>query len=106
KALRFAKSYSVYDGSVIEFVGNNGVLFIEQRLEKSTVGVKSGSVQNRVLHAEKFRGFLLQFFMNVLCSADEANRRHTVTVGIYRSFRSLCNFRMRTETEIIIGTKI
>ncbi len=106
KALRFAQTNAVNNRGVVEFVGNDGVLFRQQRFEQAAIGIECCRVENGVFHAEKFRNFGFQFFVNVLCAADEPHRRQTKAVRIYGRFGGFNNRRMRRKPEVVVGTKI
>ena len=58
---------------VVELVGDDRVLAAQQRLEQAAVGVKAGGVENRVVHAQKFRQFALQLLVDGLRAADKAD---------------------------------
>ena len=53
EALRFAEADAVNDAGVVEFVGDDGVLRSQQRLEEPAVGIEAGAVEKRVLGAEE-----------------------------------------------------
>ena len=56
---------------MVEFIGNDGVLGAEQRLEQSAVGIKTGRVKNRVLGAQKLGELFLKLFVDFLRAANE-----------------------------------
>ena len=64
---------AVNDARVIQFVGNNCIRFAQQRLEQTTVRVKTRTVENRVLPAEKLAQLRLQLLVDALRAADEAH---------------------------------
>ena len=70
---RLAEAYSVDDGSMVEGVGDNGILGIEKGFEYTSVGIETGSVENGILSVE-IRGYgLFKFLVHVLRSADETH---------------------------------
>ena len=81
--LGFAQAHAVDNGSVVQRVGDDGVLFGEERLEHTAVGVKAGGVQNGVFRLEVIGNGGFQFFVNVLRSADETYGRHAVTAAFH-----------------------
>ena len=54
EALRFAEADAVDDTSMVQFVGDDGVLGAEQRLEQATVRVEARGIENGVFGPEKF----------------------------------------------------
>ena len=78
----FAKPYSVDDGSVVEGVADDGVLGGEKRFENSSVGVEAGGVEDGVFGAVERRDARLEFFVDVLGSADESHGRHSVPSSV------------------------
>ena len=71
--LGFAKTHAVNDGSVVQSVGNDGVVSRQQRFEHTTVGVETSCVENGIFSLEEFADGSFQFFVNVLRTADKAN---------------------------------
>ncbi len=80
--LRLAEPDAVNDGRVVEFVGNNCILVVEQRLKHAPIGVEGGRVQNGVFGAQKISQLPFQLLVNVLRAADKPHRRHAVAVRI------------------------
>jgi hypothetical protein len=73
-AFGFGKSDAIDDGSMIERIGNNGILFLEQRLEKASIGIKTGCIKNSIFRLKKTTDRLFQFFVIILRSTNEAHR--------------------------------
>src|SRR5579883_2676020 len=53
KSLRLRKPYAVNDAGVVQLIGNHSVLLLEQCLKQPAIGVKTGTVEDRVLCPEK-----------------------------------------------------
>ena len=80
--LRFAKSHTIYNRSMVQRIRNNSIFFIQQRFKNTTIGIKAGSIQNSIFRSEKTCNRCFQLFMNVLRSTNKPHRRNTVTVCI------------------------
>ena len=59
---------------MIQGIGNNGILFTQQGLKNTTVGIKTGCIQNGIFSAEKPGNFFFQLFMQVSCTTDKPHR--------------------------------
>ena len=70
--LALAQPDAVYDGGVVELVGEDGVLGPADLLEQPGVGVETRGVQDRVLAPVEFGYFLFQLLVYVLRAADES----------------------------------
>ncbi len=59
---------------MVQRIGNDRVLLIEQWLEHAAVGIERRRVQNRVFHVEEFGQRALQLLVHGLGTANEAYR--------------------------------
>src|ERR1700723_4200649 len=91
---------------MIQLIGYDGVLRVEERFKQTSVGVKARAVEDRVFHPEEFTQAQLQFFVNLLRTADEGHRRQSVAPAVKRLVRCLDYFRVVGKSEIIIGAQI
>ena len=105
-ARRLAQADAIDDRCVVQRVGNDGVIFVEQRLEQAAVGVEGGGVQNRVLHAQKSRNRPLEFLVHGLGGADEAHRRQAVAVLFGGLDRRLLGLQVARQTEVVVGAHV
>ena len=105
-AARLAQPDAVDDRGVVQRVGDDGVLSVEQRLEDAAVGVEARGEQDCVVLAEMRGDGLLEFAMQGLRAADEAHRRHAEAEVVKRALGRRNDFRMIGETEIIVGAEI
>jgi len=71
-AARLAEANSVNDRGVVEFVTDDGVIFCENSLEETCVGIKARWVQDRILLPMKSRDFVFQLFVDVLYSSSKS----------------------------------
>jgi len=76
--LRLGEPDPIDDRGVVELLGDDRVLLLEQRLEQAPVGVEARGVEDRVVQAEEAGDLLLQLAMDVLGAADEADGGHAV----------------------------
>src|SRR5690606_40950038 len=91
---------------MVQLIRNNGIFFAKKRLEYPTIGIETGGIQNSIFHSHKTGNFFFEFFMNILCSANEPHRRHSVTMRIHHVLRSFYDLRITSESKIIVGTEI
>ena len=101
-----AQAYAVDDARMIERVGEHGVLIAQQRLEERAVGVESRREQRACLGAEKVGQPLLQFPMQRMRAADEANRGHAQAEARNGFRRRLDDACVAGQPEVIVGAQI
>ena len=89
EALGLAQADAVDDRGVVQRVGDDRVLFAQQRFEQAAVGVEAGGVEDGVLGAEEFGDLRFQLLVQVLRAADEAHRGHAEAVRVQRVLRGL-----------------
>ena len=106
EALGLAQADAVDDRGVVEGVGDDGVLGAQEALEEAAVGVEAGGIEDGVLHLEKSGDLLLQLQVQVLRSADEADRGQAEAVlvkGLAGGFQDL---GVVGQAEVVVGAKI
>ncbi len=87
---RLAQARAVDDGGVVELVGDEGAVLVQERLEDAAVGVEAGGVEDGVLRARGTRDMrCLQLLVDLLRAADEAHGRHPVSPAVQRRVRRL-----------------
>ena len=106
KALRLRQAYAVDDARMVQFIRDDGIALIQNRLEQPAIGVKTRAVQDRIRHPEKFAQPAFQLLVNLLRPADEAHRCQPVTPAFKRLPRGLNNLRMVRQTQIVVGAQI
>ena len=78
KALRLAEPDAVDDAGMIQLVGDDGVLRIQQRFEEPAVGVEAGAVEDGVFRAEKRAEPFFKLLVKGLRAANKAYAGQTV----------------------------
>ena len=86
---------------MIEPVGVDHILirfashfFVGQRCKECLIGSPAGREENRILGTEKFRDFLFECEVDVLCTADKTHGSHAIAVLLDAGDRCLANDRM------------
>ena len=105
-ALRLAEPHAVDDRGVVEAVGNDRVLFAQQRLEHAAIGVETGGEHDRIRLAQVLGDRLLELTMQRLRSADEAHGSHAKAELLHGAARRRDDVRVIGEAEIIVGAEI
>ena len=105
-ALGFAEADTVDDGGVVEGIGDDGVLIGQEGFEDTAVGVEAGSIEDGVLGAEELGDFLLQFLVQVLAAADEADGGHTVAAGVHTLLGGFDELGIVGEAEVVVGAEV
>ena len=106
QSLCLAKTNSVDDRSVVQFIGNDCVVRTEKRLKQAAVGIEAGGIQNCIFRSDEPGNAAFQFLMNPLRAANEANRgkpKAPFIIGL------LCCFDQRRvcrQAEIVVGAKV
>jgi hypothetical protein len=91
---------------MVQRIGNDCVLVAKQRFEKTAIGVETGGIEDRILHAQERRDPRLQFLMLLLRAADEADRRHAVAVAVERLLACFCQLFIVGKAEIVVGAEV
>ena len=105
-ALRLAEPHAVDDRGVVEAVGNDRVLFAEQRLEHAAIGVETGREHDRVRLAQVLGDRLFELTMQRLRAADEAHRGHAEAELVHGAARRRDDVGVIGEAEVIVGAEI
>ena len=91
---------------MVERIRDDGILFRQQRLEKSTVRIKTSGIENRVFCSEEIGDDAFKFLVGVLRAADETHRSHTITARIHTGFRCLDKLFVISESEVVVRTEV
>ena len=102
----FAQADTINDRGVVQGIGNDRVMLAKERLKHAAICIKTGSIQNRVLHLQVVRKTGFQLHVQIRCSADKADGRHAKTVAVQGLFGGLYQCRMISQAQIVIGAKI
>src|SRR5690349_4755716 len=92
--LCLTKTNAINDGSMVELIGNDGVLLVVQGLKNATIGIKCSHVQDCVLSTQKGRYLFFQLFMNILCTANKTYTAHAITPEVNVFFSSFNHLGM------------
>ena len=106
EALGFAEADAVNDAGVVQFVGDDGVLRPEQRLEQAAVGVEAGGVEDRVFGAEELAELGLELLVDALRAADEAHAGQAVAPLVDRRLGRRGHGRMLRQAQVIVGAQV
>ena len=91
---------------MVKLIEKYGVLWPQNGLEKSGIGIKTGGVKNGVFHSSKTADPLLERFVNALGAADKAHRRGAKSPLVKAVAGCLLHLAIIGETQIIIGAHI
>ena len=105
-ALRLAEPDSINDGGVIETVGNDGILGGEERLKKTSIGVKTGGIEDGVFGAQKSSDGLLQLAVHALAATDEPHRRRPEPPALQGCTRCFHHLGMVSQAQVIVGAHV
>ena len=78
KALGFAEANAVDDAGVIQFIGDDRILFAQERFKQPAVGVETGTVEQRVVGLQEFAEAAFEVFVDLLRSANKPHRRQPI----------------------------
>ena len=106
KALGLAKTHAVDDRSVIERVGDDGVLCGQESFEKAAIRIKTGRVEDGVLGAEILTQGLFELTVKGLCPADEPYRGESETVAGNGIAGRFTNLGMIGKSEVVVGAHV
>ena len=101
-----AETDSVDDRGVVELIGNDGRVLVEERLEDAAVCIECRRIEKRVVHAQEFRKGLLQILMDLLGAADETDGGHAETPAEKGIIGGGHNPGLVAETQVIVGAEI
>ena len=105
-ALSFAKADTVDDGSMVESIGDDGILVGQQGLENTTVGIETGGIQDGIFCAEELGNLLLQLLVEVLTAADEAYAGHAKATLVHTFLGSLDEFLVASQAQVVVSTEV
>ena len=91
---------------MVEAVGDDRVLLVEERLEHAAIGVETGGEDDRVVLADVFCDRLFELAMERLRAADEAHRGHAEAEFVHRALGRRDDLRVIGEAEVIVGAEI
>ena len=106
ESLSFAETYTIDDGSMVEFVTDNSVVSCQDCFEQTAVCIEAGGVQNGVICAQEVGDLLLELFMNILCTADETYGSNTVTSFIVCSLSSVNQSLVVAKAKVVVSTHV
>ena len=106
KSFGFAQADAVNHARMIQGVADHGVSFIEQDFEEASVRIEAGTVEDGVVGAEKRADRALEFFVDVLRSANEAHRGHAIAVSPKPVGGRLDDSRMIGQAQVVVGAEV
>ena len=91
---------------MVQRIGNDRIVFAQERFEEAAIGIKARRIKDRIFKPQE-RGYArFQLFVFFLCAANEADRRHAITIAVERCLCAVCDFGIVGEAQIVVGTKI
>jgi hypothetical protein len=105
-ALGLAQAHAVDDRGVVERVGDDRVVLVEQGFEQAAVRVEARGVQDRVLRTEEGRDRLLELLVQVLRAADEAHAGHAEAVRIQRVLGRRDHVGMVGQAQVVVRAEV
>ena len=106
ETLRLAEADAVDDRCMIERVADDGVFGAKAGFEEAAVGIEARGVEDGVVGAEKVADALLELLVDVLGSADEANRGHPEAMLGERLLRRFDHSRVVGQPEIVVRAEV
>jgi len=106
EALGLTEPDAIDQRGMVQSIGDNRVLSLEQALEDTAVSIETGGIEDRILKAQKGCDLALQGAVLVLGSTDEADAGHTQTVAIETFVGSLYQVGVVGQAQIAVGAKI
>ena len=104
--LSLAEAHTINNRSMIQSIGNDGIIGREQRFKHTTVGIETSCVENGILGLKELRDGSLKFLMYILRTADKAHARHTITATIHHILSSLDEARIVGKTQVVVSTEV
>ena len=101
-----AKTHTIDDRRMVERIGDDRILFRQQRFKKSSVRIKTSGIKNRVFRSEEIGDDAFEFLVGVLRTADETHRSHTVTARIHTGFCCLDKLFVISESEVVVRAEV
>src|SRR5215831_7554707 len=91
---------------MIQFIGNDRILRVENRFKQAAVGIEAGSVEDCIFGSKEFADAPLELLVDALRSTDEADTCEPIspTVESFVSRGDDCG--VIGEPEIIVGAKV
>ena len=106
ETLGLAEAHTVDDRSMVQSIGDDGIIGTEQRLKHTAVGIEASGIKDGVLSAEELSDLGFQLLVEVLATANEADRGHTEATGVHAVLGGLDQFGVVGQAEVVIGTEV
>lgn len=106
QSLSLAETNTIDDGGVVELIGDDGVLGVEEALEETSVGIEARGVEDAVLEAVELGDLALELLVEVGGTADETDGGEAETVGIEGLLGGLDEDGAVGETEVVVGAEV
>ena len=92
--------------AVVERVGDDRVVLVEEGLEDRAVGVEAGGEQDRIVVPDPLGDVVFESAVQVERSADESHRGHAESVLLHGG--SCCSDHVRVigETEVVVRAEV
>ena len=103
---RLAETYAVDDRGMVEGIGDDCVLFGQQRFKETTVGIETSGIEDGILGAKEVRDDTLKLFVGVLGATDETDRCHAVSTCVHAGFGCLDELFVIGEAEVVVGAEV
>src|SRR4029079_10509534 len=91
---------------VVQGVADDRVLFAEEHLKESAVGIEAGTVEDRILGAQERAERLLELCVEILRAADEPDGGHAVAMLLQSGGSSLSDIGIVGKSPVVIGAEI
>ena len=106
QARSFAQTDAVDDAGMVQLVGNDGVLGLQQRFKQAAVGVEAGTVEEGVFAAQERAQTLFQLLVQRLRAADEAHAGQPIAPLIESLPRRRDHDGMIGQAQIIVRAQV
>ena len=63
QSLRLAQTYAVYDGSMVQRITDDGIMFIQQGFEQPGIGIETGCVEDGIVGVEETGNRMFQLLV-------------------------------------------
>ena len=105
-AHRLTETHAVDDGSMVEGIRDDRILFGQQRFEQTTVRIKTCGIKDSIFRSEEIRDDTFEFFVGVLGPADETYGRHSITAGVHACLGGLDELFVIRQTEVVVRAEV
>ena len=91
---------------MVKSIADDGIFLSKQWFENATVGIEAGCIEDGVFCFEVVGNGCFQFFVDILCAADESYTRHAEASLVHHFLGTFDEAWMVGQTKVVVCTEV